>query len=308
MNTQRPHHRQATQRPSQDQPVSSQHILQSSYDYTMVTQTTISSAAYGSYPRHRTHGYPTPPRQAEQRLQFYPSPDASPVPLHASIAGKYGSPPAFYPPSPPTDDVAKPLRLSPATYGSVPAYFPSPGIDVPPKRTYISTNYGSSPINIPSSSTHHNHRSTPRSGTVPIMSGRYACFYNECSNISFENELDLRHHLEDIHDRSTFYPASPVSQASHPMSRRTSSQGAGQFVCLYESCVNTGGFTRYADLQRHVEIIHMRSTLSLFDCQIPGCHRRGEYGFTRKDKMTDHMRDVHKLDIPKRSSGTRRSS
>ena len=63
------------------------------------------------------------------------------------------------------------------------------------------------------------------------------------------------------------------------------------------------GFGRYADLERHIAIVHNRSTLQLVDCTHPGCHRRGEYGFTRKDKMVEHLRDVHKIDIPKRARG-----
>lgn len=68
--------------------------------------------------------------------------------------------------------------------------------------------------------------------------------------------------------------------------------------CLHQQCAGVS-FARYADLQRHVAVIHNRSTLLLVDCQERDCHRKGQYGFTRKDKMVDHMREVHKLDIPK---------
>ena len=73
------------------------------------------------------------------------------------------------------------------------------------------------------------------------------------------------------------------------------------FLCLYEECANQGvGFARKADLQRHVDVRHNRATLQLVPCAVEGCHRIGDRGFTRKDKMIDHVREVHKVDVPKR--------
>ena len=81
------------------------------------------------------------------------------------------------------------------------------------------------------------------------------------------------------------------------------------FPCLYEQCARQDiAFARKADLERHMSSMHNRETLQLHDCQLPGCHRRGEYGFTRKDKMIDHMRDVHKVPIPKRANGRKSES
>ncbi|TKA63954.1 hypothetical protein B0A55_09506 [Friedmanniomyces simplex] len=77
----------------------------------------------------------------------------------------------------------------------------------------------------------------------------------------------------------------------------------GQYVCLYAQCANARNFARYADLQRHVQVVHNPETLQRVDCEYPGCHRKGEHGFSRKDKMVDHMREVHKAEIPKRSPG-----
>ncbi|KAK3679001.1 hypothetical protein LTR78_001454 [Recurvomyces mirabilis] len=98
-----------------------------------------------------------------------------------------------------------------------------------------------------------------------------------------------------------------------PPSRQPSqcSSGAAQYICMYDSCRHEG-YCRYADLQRHVDVIHNTSTLNRFNCIVEGCHRVGIYGFTRKDKMVDHLREVHKCDIPKRVNGggvgSRRSS
>ncbi|KAK0251729.1 hypothetical protein LTS09_013189 [Friedmanniomyces endolithicus] len=77
------------------------------------------------------------------------------------------------------------------------------------------------------------------------------------------------------------------------------------YVCLYAQCATTGHFARHADLQRHVQVVHNPESLQRVACEFPGCHRRGQYGFSRKDKMVDHMREVHKAEIPKRSPGRR---
>ena len=83
----------------------------------------------------------------------------------------------------------------------------------------------------------------------------------------------------------------------------TSNHRPIQFHCLYPQCANNQiKFSRKADLQRHCLVVHNREQLELVDCQFPGCHRRGGFGFTRQDKMIDHMRDVHKEPIPKRKS------
>ena len=68
---------------------------------------------------------------------------------------------------------------------------------------------------------------------------------------------------------------------------------------------NNVGFARKADLERHMKATHNRDNLELVDCMEPSCHRRGDYGFTRKDKMVEHVREVHKVDIPKRQTNRR---
>ncbi|KXS99264.1 hypothetical protein AC578_6210 [Pseudocercospora eumusae] len=101
---------------------------------------------------------------------------------------------------------------------------------------------------------------------------------------------------------SSTYSTSPTSPSlpysSYPSP--TSSRDSPIYYCLYPGCEH--GSARKADLERHVQVTHLRESLNLVDCQYVGCHRKGKYGFTRKDKMVDHMRDVHKADIPKRKS------
>lgn len=119
------------------------------------------------------------------------------------------------------------------------------------------------------------------------------------------------------HTRLASLVARSTTTSNHLRSRKTSIHiiliiqltyicRNAQYLCLHLQCASAGTrFARYADLQRHIAIVHDRPNLQLVDCSYQGCHRRGEYGFTRKDKMVDHLRDVHKLDIPKRTSGKR---
>lgn len=93
--------------------------------------------------------------------------------------------------------------------------------------------------------------------------------------------------------------AIPISQKAN--GRSQDAPPASWWLCLQQPCANAEvKFARKADLQRHTQVTHNRAQLQLVACEYPGCHRRGDYGFTRRDKMIDHMRDVHKVDIPKR--------
>ncbi|KAK3115650.1 hypothetical protein LTR53_004803 [Teratosphaeriaceae sp. CCFEE 6253] len=100
--------------------------------------------------------------------------------------------------------------------------------------------------------------------------------------------------IQPRYTNSHEYPSSPPQR-----------QSSG-YPCLYPQCVNSL-FSRHADLLRHMQVVHNPETLERVDCQVPQCKRTGSYGFSRKDKMVDHMREVHKVEIPKRPS-TRRAS
>jgi hypothetical protein len=66
------------------------------------------------------------------------------------------------------------------------------------------------------------------------------------------------------------------------------------YSCESTWCASRGvAFKRKADLDRHRSVVHGRRT-ELYDCEVLGCHRVGDYGFTRKDKMVEHMREVHR--------------
>ncbi|TKA22135.1 hypothetical protein B0A50_08192 [Salinomyces thailandicus] len=83
-----------------------------------------------------------------------------------------------------------------------------------------------------------------------------------------------------------------------------------RYLCLHNPCArDQRSFARHADLQRHVAVVHDRSALQLVDCPYVDtqtgrvCHRRGELGFTRRDKMGEHLRSVHSVIVPKTGRG-----
>ncbi|CAK1366655.1 uncharacterized protein RHO25_011413 [Cercospora beticola] len=75
-----------------------------------------------------------------------------------------------------------------------------------------------------------------------------------------------------------------------------------EYCCLIPNC--TYAASRKTDLERHYRAMHPPPGPSapLYDCLWQGCHRKGQYGFGRKDKMLDHMMDVHEAEVPKRDN------
>ena len=80
-----------------------------------------------------------------------------------------------------------------------------------------------------------------------------------------------------------------------------------QYVCLHVGCDRS--FSRSHDLKRHGRI-HFPDSATWIDCEGKGCGRVGrpqqgeKGGFSRRDHYVEHLRKVHKKDIPKgRGSG-----
>lgn len=75
------------------------------------------------------------------------------------------------------------------------------------------------------------------------------------------------------------------------------------YPCLVPDCDTKANFKRLADLERHMKTVHFPEPI---DCPHGWCGRVGEHGFTRKDHLTDHLREVHMQDIPKASRSTQK--
>nr|POF01255.1 hypothetical protein CFP56_21203 [Quercus suber] len=154
-----------------------------------------------------------------------------------------------------------------------------------------------------------------------------------CADPDYNTELAL--HVQPGHQRKDVHQQRRPTQHSHAITVPIANPltpiflpAPPRFLCLYPSC--NAQHKRHADLARHVQIVHNRATLSLIDCEYDNirkasaaigpsgsggggggggeCSRKGANGFTRRDKMIEHMRDVHKCAIPKRKGGGRRAS
>ena len=62
------------------------------------------------------------------------------------------------------------------------------------------------------------------------------------------------------------------------------------YRCPEEHCSVTS--KTWADLRRHTKNIHCKKPIK-FSCHVPWCKRSGDDGFTRMDKLRDHVRNVH---------------
>jgi len=84
----------------------------------------------------------------------------------------------------------------------------------------------------------------------------------------------------------------PDNGANMPGSR------SKKFRCPTSDC--SAAFSRKADKDRHFECVHRRGANKKHDCPVVKCTRNGDLGFTRKDHLTEHLRNYHHQQIPKR--------
>jgi uncharacterized Zn-finger protein len=63
-----------------------------------------------------------------------------------------------------------------------------------------------------------------------------------------------------------------------------------KYICPVDTCKHKT-FSRKADLERH-SLTHTGERP--FECRFEGCNRVGKRAFTRRDKLVDHQRKVHK--------------
>lgn len=77
-----------------------------------------------------------------------------------------------------------------------------------------------------------------------------------------------------------------------------------QHFCDHFDCVDNGQpqkyFSRKADVDRHKRSTHEDPTI---DCPFKVCSRKGKNGFTRQDHCTEHQRQYHGSQVPKRNGG-----
>ncbi|KAF2186317.1 hypothetical protein K469DRAFT_149641 [Zopfia rhizophila CBS 207.26] len=89
-----------------------------------------------------------------------------------------------------------------------------------------------------------------------------------------------------------------------PVASNRSNSRQRTWTCELPNCPSSAQFTRLADLQRHHSTVHGVG-IPEFPCTVPRCTRVGTKGFTRRDHLTEHLRNFHHIDIPKRKPGER---
>ena len=84
------------------------------------------------------------------------------------------------------------------------------------------------------------------------------------------------------------------------------------FTCTEQGCTSANrSFRRKGDLERHMNTVHRRDALQMWDCWLPRCPRKESGprgGFSRKDHLIEHVRYVHHIDIPKNRRATWRTN
>jgi hypothetical protein len=78
-----------------------------------------------------------------------------------------------------------------------------------------------------------------------------------------------------------------------PSPTNAPSPNSTRHPCPHPHCHST--FARLGDLSRHAKI-HSPERHRKYHCWEPGCDRNGRKGFTRRDKLRDHVRGVHGLE------------
>ncbi|OJD34618.1 c2h2 finger domain [Diplodia corticola] len=106
------------------------------------------------------------------------------------------------------------------------------------------------------------------------------------------------HEAEYEEEASSEGSRSPDAQV--PASPNTANDPERKWKCKQSECAERKGFKRHTDLVRHMSTVHHREDQGKFDCVQRTCPRKGENGFTRKDHLTEHLRNFHLRSIPKR--------
>ena len=162
------------------------------------------------------------------------------------------------------------------------------------------------------------------------QSQAYVCLHPGCKNFNWANPALLEEHMIETHSLKQLAapaPAAPAASASIGSDQRCQgSQGslgyqpacgssaksttfvswkpdspsdstglpttaAKPFYCGHEGC--NSSFFHYGDLNRH-EKIHVDGPRP-YNCYDDGCNRKGNNGFTRLDKLGEHVAKRHPL-------------
>ncbi|KAE9970221.1 hypothetical protein EG328_006388 [Venturia inaequalis] len=124
------------------------------------------------------------------------------------------------------------------------------------------------------------------------------------------------HHRHDIYANSNNHSTAEYITTTNDLIRTPSQRSDGnrsqtsndgkdrRFICnryANDESQCSSAFVRKSDLTRHIDCVHDKKPQ--FSCPVRNCSRKGVQGFTRRDHRTEHLRNFHHRDIPKRPRG-----
>ncbi len=112
------------------------------------------------------------------------------------------------------------------------------------------------------------------------------------NEVNMPNGDDILHYTAFNTPQASIQPQAPLAQVPQQQL-----PGQGQLVdnttfpCTHPSCTKT--FRRIGDLKRHLASVHRNPANPLYFCHIQGCNKSFGQGYTRADKLTEHMWRKH---------------
>ena len=119
--------------------------------------------------------------------------------------------------------------------------------------------------------------------------GTYVPGYQFNSNGTRKNLTCRISHCQHV---TRFFNSWKNNDASRPKHERSHFDHQGKYACAENGC--HFGSKKFSDLQRHYTSKHCTNPGSKkFPCPEIGCKYSGNSGFTRKDKLKSHQKNVH---------------
>jgi hypothetical protein len=100
--------------------------------------------------------------------------------------------------------------------------------------------------------------------------------------------------MVDVAGDARVMPQPANSSTAHASINTPSPRPRENLSCSFEGC-RAGPYKRIGDLKRHSRKHDLQRKL---DCPAVGCNRIGQKGFSRNDKLTDHILAGHDEDTP----------
>jgi len=156
-------------------------------------------------------------------------------------------------------------------------------------------------IQVQHSSTHRQYSKDYRIDTASPMAqktlqGSSTASGSESSNTTYGSSASNGF----VHMSEVSNDPQPWSQAAvtAPLGLEVASKKSNLYPCLVPGCqpkTKKGAFTRAADLDRHMQTVHNAAPTNNLDRPYAKnwCERTGSRGFSRKDHLNEHSRQVH---------------